>query len=241
MNGTFADARRWAETFRSIAPTLTDVETLVCAPTIHLSLLAEVLPETVRLGAEDVSAFRNGAHTGDVSAEMLAECGVSWTIIGHSERRAEAGDTNERIVEKAHRLVEAGIRPILCVGETLDERRAGRTASVLTDQLSALLTALEPGQLGAIAYEPVWAIGTGEAASPETAEEVAALLRNVVEKHWGATAAQTLPILYGGSVNEKNAAGFFASPNVDGALVGGASLDAERFGAIAKTLSEARH
>ena len=233
MNGTLADARRWAEGFAPLSPALEGVETVVCAPTLHLPLLHASLPESVRLGAEDVSAYTNGAHTGDVSAAMLADAGVDWVIVGHSERRAEAGDTDERVLEK-------GLRTILCVGETLGERRAGSTEAVLERQLVSILLGLEPGELAAVAYEPVWAIGTGEAASPETAQEVAAHLRALVARHWGEEAAARLPVLYGGSVNEKNAAQFFACPDIDGALVGGASLDPERFGLIAKAL-KARH
>ena len=234
MNGTLADARRWAEGFAPLSPALEGVETIVCAPTLHLPLLHASLPESVRLGAEDVSAYTNGAHTGDVSAAMLADAGVDWVIVGHSERRAEAGDTDARVLEKARRAAEAGLRTILCVGETLGERRAGSTEAVLERQLVSILQGLEPGELAAVAYEPVWAIGTGEAASPETAQEVAAHLRALVARHWGEEAAARLPVLYGGSVNEKNAAQFFACPDIDGALVGGASLDPERFGLIAK-------
>ncbi len=240
MNGTLAAAKRWAEGFAPVAPALEGVETVVCAPALHLPLLHASLPESVRLGAEDVSAYTNGAHTGDVSAAMLADAGVAWVIVGHSERRAEAGDTDERVLEKARRAAEAGLRTILCVGETLGERRAGSTEAVLERQLVSILLGLEPGELAAVAYEPVWAIGTGEAASPETAQEVAAHLRALVARHWGEEAAARLPVLYGGSVNEKNAAQFFACPDIDGALVGGASLDPERFGLIAKAL-KARH
>lgn len=239
MNGTVADLHRWAEGFAAVAPTLEGVETIVCAPFVHLPLVAKAMPEPVRTGAQDVSVFLNGAHTGDVSAAMLADLGVSWGIVGHSERRQEAGDTNERVAEKALRLVEAGLRPILCVGETLEERRAGRTEEQLAAQLSAVLSEFQPGTLGAVAYEPVWAIGTGEAASPETAQAVAAFLRAEVARVWG-DEARRLPILYGGSVNEKNAAAFFAEPDIDGALVGGAALDAERFGSIARQLRDAR-
>ena len=223
MNGTLAAAKRWAEGFAPVAPALEGVETVVCAPALHLPLLHASLPESVRLGAEDVSAYTNGAHTGDVSAAMLADAGVTWVIVGHSERRAEAGDTDERILEKARRASEAGLRTILCVGETLGERRAGSTEAVLERQLVSILLGLEPGELAAVAYEPVWAIGTGEAASGRYV-----------------CTAVGLPVLYGGSVNEKNAAQFFACPDIDGALVGGASLDPERFGLIAKAL-KARH
>ena len=236
MNGTLADARRWAEGFTPLTSALEGVETVVCAPTLHLPLLHASLPESVRLGAEDVSAYTNGAHTGDVSAAMLADAGVTWVIVGHSERRAEAGDTDE----KARRASEAGLRTILCVGETLWERRAGSTESMLERQVVSVLSGLKPGELSALAYEPVWAIGTGEAASPETAQEVAAHLRGLVARHWGEEAAARLPVLYGGSVNEKNAAQFFACPDIDGALVGGASLDPERFGQIARAL-KVRH
>lgn len=178
----------------------------------------------------------NGAFTGEISAAMLKECGCRWVIIGHSERRQLFGETDEGVAKKVTAALQAGLRPIVCVGETLEQREAGRTLNVVFEQLDAVseLLAREPGR-GVIAYEPVWAIGTGKVAGPDQAEEVHAAIRKRLIEITEDFAEKTR-ILYGGSVKPDNAEGLLTCPNVDGALVGGASLKAESFlGIIAAT------
>jgi triosephosphate isomerase len=186
----------------------------------------------VALAAQDVSPEKEGAFTGEVSAASLKELGVSIGIVGHSERRQRHGEAGALLARKIERLVEEGIAPLYCVGETRAERDGGRTAAVLTAQLGALdgLTSPPPGF--ALAYEPVWAIGTGLAATPEMAAEAHGVLRAALGARWGEGVAGSIRILYGGSMTRANAAALFSQPGVDGGLVGGASLDAGAFGAI---------
>ncbi len=186
----------------------------------------------LRLAAQDVSPETQGAFTGEVSAASLAELGVALGIVGHSERRQRHGEAGALLSRKLERLVENGITPLYCVGETRAERDAGRTAAVLTAQLDALAVFRTPPPGFALAYEPVWAIGTGLAATPEMAAETHAALRKALAGRWGSGAAASIRILYGGSVTPANAAALFAQPGVDGGLVGGASLEAAGFGAI---------
>jgi triosephosphate isomerase (TIM) len=199
-------------------------ECAVCVPFPYLAQVAERLRGTaVAWGAQNVSEHAQGAYTGEVSAAMLAEFGCRYVIVGHSERRQLFGESDERVAAKFAAARKAGLTPILCVGETLEEREAGRTEHVVGRQLSAVM---ERGSFsGAVlAYEPVWAIGTGRNATPEQAQAVHAFLRREVP-------AET-PILYGGSVKPGNAAGLFAMPDIDGGLIGGASLIADDFIAI---------
>ncbi len=186
----------------------------------------------LRLAAQDVSPEKEGAFTGEVSAASLKELGVAIGIVGHSERRQRHGEGGGLLAKKLDRLVENGIAPLYCVGETRQERDGGRTADVLTAQLAALDGFATPPPGFALAYEPVWAIGTGLAATPAMAAETHAVLREALGTRWGAGAASSIRILYGGSVTAANAAALFAQPGLDGALVGGASLDAAAFGAI---------
>jgi triosephosphate isomerase (TIM) len=184
------------------------------------------------LAAQDVSPETQGAFTGEVSAASLKELGVSIGIVGHSERRQRHGETGPLLARKIERLVENGIAPLYCVGESRAERDAGRTHAVLTAQLSALDGFAAPPPGFALAYEPVWAIGTGLAATPAMAAEAHAGLREALGARWGATAAASIRILYGGSVTTANAPELFGQAGVDGGLVGGASLDSGAFGAI---------
>jgi triosephosphate isomerase (TIM) len=186
----------------------------------------------VALAAQDVSPEREGAFTGEVSATSLRELGVSICIVGHSERRQRHAETGALLARKLERLVESTIAPLFCVGETRAERDGGRTIEVLTAQLAALDVFRTPPAGFALAYEPVWAIGTGLAATPAMAAEAHAVLREALEKRWGADVARSIRILYGGSVTAANAASLFARSGVDGGLVGGASLDPAAFGAI---------
>jgi triosephosphate isomerase (TIM) len=185
----------------------------------------------IRWGAQDVSERAAGAYTGDVSAAMLAEFGCSYAIVGHSERRQLHGETDAVVAAKAQAALAAGLVPIVCVGETLAERDAGTTNAVVERQIDVVIRALGNSLLRTVvAYEPVWAIGTGRTASPEQAQAVHALLRARLADAGG----QAVPLLYGGSVKGANAGALFAMPDVDGGLVGGASLDASEFLAIAR-------
>lgn len=178
-------------------------------------------------GAQDCHHELKGAYTGDISAPMIADLGCRYVIVGHSERRQHHGETNERIAQKVVAAREAGLRPIVCVGETAQERAEGRTADVVGQQIDAILAGAGSAVMNesVVAYEPLWAIGTGVAASPEQAQEVHAMIRARLNQH----GAPATALLYGGSVNASNAASFFACPDVDGALVGGASLAADTF------------
>ena len=202
----------------------------VCAPFPYLAQVAERLRgSAIAWGAQNVSEHDQGAYTGEVSAAMLAEFGCRYAIVGHSERRQLYGETDAQVAAKFAAAKKGGLTPILCVGETLAEREAGRTEEVVARQLSAVLQK-DSLEQAVLAYEPVWAIGTGKVATPEQAQAVHAFLRKRV-------AAQT-PILYGGSVKPDNAAAIFAMPDVDGGLIGGASLVAKDFLAIAKAATK---
>ncbi len=231
MNGTLESARAWIEAYRTL-PAAANCRAVLCAPFVYLPEIVERLRGTpLEVGAQDVNENPSGAYTGEISAGMLADIGVSWCIVGHSERRRYYGDTDNRVAMKALAAAKAGIRPIVCVGETLEERERGETQTVILRQLNAVLAVMTPASIGAVAYEPVWAIGTGHVADPETAQAVHASIRRRIELVDQAR-AMTLPILYGGSVTPDNAAGLFAMPDIDGALVGGASLKATSFFAI---------
>ena len=205
----------------------------VCVPFPYLSQAREILRGTaIAWGAQDCSRYDKGAYTGEVSGAMIAEMGARYAIVGHSERRTLFGDTDAIVVEKFAAARRAGLTPIFCVGETLEERERGATNEVLARQVDALL-AKGAGQLegAVIAYEPVWAIGTGKTATSRQAQEAHAFIRERVAAKEASVAAR-VPILYGGSVKAANAAELFAMPDVDGGLVGGASLVAEEFVAI---------
>jgi triosephosphate isomerase len=206
-------------------------DVMVCPPFVYLPDSAQALAGSgILLGAQDASGETSGAFTGEVAAAMLRDVGCSSAIVGHSERRTHFGDTDARVVRKFTAVAAAGLAPILCVGETLADRQAGRTEAVVRRQLAAVLEATTAEQFATaiVAYEPVWAIGTGQTATPDQAQEVHALIRSIVASR-DARMAAALRILYGGSVKGANAAALFAMPDIDGGLVGGASLDAEDF------------
>ncbi len=209
---------------------LATVDVVVAPPYTALAAVAHELEGSrIEVAAQNVHQDSQGAFTGEVSAAMLVDCGCRWVIIGHSERRQLFGETDEAVARKVRAAMDAQLRPIVCVGETLFEREAGNTLSVVERQVSAF-AALLASRVGfaAVAYEPVWAIGTGKVAGPEQAQEVHAAIRAQLAKIDGPLAEQTR-ILYGGSVKPDNAAGLLSCPDVDGALVGGASLDADSF------------
>ena len=209
---------------------------LLCPPFIYLPQVgAQIADSAVLLGAQDVAAQASGAYTGEISAAMLQEVGCSHVIIGHSERRALFGDTDEIVAAKFKVAHEQGIMPILCVGESLEERESGVTMTVIDRQVSAVLDAagVEPFAASIIAYEPVWAIGTGLTATPEQAQEVHAHVRAIIAAS-DAKIADGLRILYGGSVKGANASELFAMDDIDGGLIGGASLNADEFMSICR-------
>jgi triosephosphate isomerase len=213
-------------------PYLGDVA--VCVPFPYLSETAVTLAASdIRWGAQDCSAHEQGAYTGEVSAAMLQEFGCRYAIVGHSERRQYHAESDQLVADKAKAALARGITPIVCVGETLAQREAGETAAVVKRQLSHVIHTLAhcAGEM-VVAYEPVWAIGTGKTASPEHAQEVHALLRAQLAA--ATPRADTMTLLYGGSVKPDNAASLFAQPDIDGALVGGASLKAADFVAICR-------
>ncbi|MCL3819492.1 triose-phosphate isomerase [Aeromicrobium wangtongii] len=187
-------------------------------------------------GAQDVSEHDGGAYTGEITAAMLAKLGCSYVVVGHSERREYHGETDAVVNVKATKALAAGISPIVCVGEGLDVRQAGEHVAYTLDQIDGSLVGLTADQMAdvVIAYEPVWAIGTGEVATPEDAQEVCAAIRGRVEQTWSSEVAAATRILYGGSVKAANIAAIMAKSDVDGALVGGASLQAEEFAGIAR-------
>lgn len=208
-----------------------DLDVMVCPPFVYLAEVAAALQGSpMILGAQDASAEVQGAFTGEVSASMLRDVGCSHVLVGHSERRTLFGESDDLVARKFRTAVASGLSPVLCVGETLQQRQAGATEAVIRQQLDAVLAAVSDEELarGIIAYEPVWAIGTGHTASPEQAQEVHAVIRRTVLAR-SARIAGELRILYGGSVKGANAQALFAMPDIDGGLVGGASLDAADF------------
>jgi triosephosphate isomerase len=190
----------------------------------------------IRYGAQDVSAHDNGAYTGDVSSAMLAKLGCSYVVVGHSERREHHAESDEVVNAKAKKAIEADMVPIVCVGEGLDVRQDGRHVEHTLEQLDGSLAGLGAEQVAGlvVAYEPVWAIGTGEVATPDDAQEVCSAIRARVAEAWSADAANAVRILYGGSVKAANVAGIMQKTDVDGCLVGGASLQADEFGGICR-------
>jgi len=208
-------------------------------PSLSLATFLEERGDRTDLGVgvQDVHTETEGAHTGAISAPMAAEAGAAWGLAGHSERRREFGDTDGQVARKVRRLLEAGLRPVLCVGETLEEREDGRLGEVLKRQVSAVLKAVAEREREELvfAYEPVWAIGTGRTASPGDAKESHRVVREAIASWTDARRAEGAVVLYGGSVKPHNAAELLATPGVDGALVGGASLDPQDFARICRT------
>jgi triosephosphate isomerase len=233
MNGSLAaNATLLAGILRDEAAV--SAELAVCVPAPYLAQVQSVLGGSpVRWGAQDVSAQERGAFTGEVSAEMLLEFGCSYVIVGHSERRSYHAESDELVAQKAQRALASGLTPIVCVGETLEEREQGATDAVVSRQLAPVLDAMRT-QLASmvIAYEPVWAIGTGKTATPEMAQQVHARLRAMLAER-DAESAQQVRILYGGSMKPDNAKDLLAMSDIDGGLIGGASLNASDFLAIA--------
>jgi triosephosphate isomerase (TIM) len=227
-----ASARELAAGIRQQLGNETRVEVAVCPPFPWLTIVAEVLKgSSIALGAQDVYPGKDGAFTGEVNAAMLLDAGCKYVIVGHSERRHVLGEKDALLNDKAHSALEAGLHAIFCVGEKLEERDANKTEAVLDNQLTWGLKDIPAEQLSrlVIAYEPVWAIGTGRNATPEQAQHAHNFIRWRFSQLFSAAAAETLIIQYGGSVKPENAASLMGQPDVDGALVGGASLQADSF------------
>lgn len=231
MHGSLASNKILLEGLCKELPRLDKIDVLVIPPAVYLTQAAALLREAgsaIALGAQDVSAHGEGAFTGQLSAAMLKELGCSYVLAGHSERRALCGETDREVAAKALAAVNNGLIPIVCVGETLAEREAGQALDVVSRQVQAVIEALGTKlDRAVVAYEPVWAIGTGLTATPEQAQEVHAHIRKQLGR-----AGAGMTVLYGGSVKADNAAELFAQPDIDGALVGGASLKVEEFAGI---------
>jgi triosephosphate isomerase (TIM) len=224
--------------FEAFAPLVTNpshAEIVICPPFVNLPSAVQAAQGTaIEIGGQDLFWLREGAYTGEISGPMLAAIGCRWVIVGHSERRQYFYETDETVLKKTQAAIEAGLTPIVCVGERLEEREAGATETVLRAQCAGGIAGLTPEQFARIvvAYEPVWAIGTGKTATPEIAADAHRVLRAEVASHFGDEAAGACRILYGGSVKPDNVKGLMAQEEIDGALVGGASLDPASFAAI---------
>jgi triosephosphate isomerase len=235
MNKTVAEALALVRDLKIALANVTEVDIVVCPPFTALSEVAKAIRDSnIRLGAQDMSEHNAGAYTGEIAAEMLKEFAVRYVILGHSERRQYQKETDELIAKKAQAAHAVSLQPIICVGETLAEREAGRMEKVLETQVRGSLSGLSKDQMveSIIAYEPVWAIGTGKTATSVQAEEAHAFIRGLLVKSFDETVARRVRIQYGGSVKPSNAHELMSQPDVDGALVGGASLEAQSFADI---------
>ena len=237
MNLLPSQVHAFAEALRKEMPASANgCSVVLCVPATHLAALGREKSRRLAVGAQNVSEFDKGAHTGEISADMIADLGAKYCIVGHSERRASNGDTDVLVNAKIRALLERGINPILCVGESLEQRERDLTMEFIAYQVKAALTGLTPEQVKKviIAYEPIWAIGTGKTATDEQAQEVCFGIRELLRHQYGALISRKVCILYGGSMNAKNCAGLLAQPDIDGGLIGGASLKPEDFGVIVR-------
>ena len=237
LNKTISEAVALATALKAAVVDVSGVEIIVAPPFTALAAVSEVIADSnIHLSAQDVYSQDSGAFTGEVSAPMLKDVGCDYVIIGHSERRQYFGETNASVNQKVKAALAHGLKPIICVGEQLEEREAGQTEAVIEDHIIGGIAGLSAAELLScvIAYEPVWAIGTGKTATPAQAQQVHSFIRALLTKAYSAEVASQLRIQYGGSVKPENAAELMTQPDVDGALVGGASLEAESFAQIVK-------
>jgi triosephosphate isomerase len=221
-----------------IVQSLPDVDVVVCPPFLYIPLAVQMLAgSTIKVGAQNLDIHKPGAYTGEIAAEMLKEQRCGYVIVGHSERRALYGESSDLVAQKVKAAMAAELKPIVCVGETLEERERGDTGRVVREQLMSVLdlNGVDIFPFAIVAYEPVWAIGTGRSASPDQAQEVHALIRESIAELNPGVADQTR-LLYGGSVKPENAQGIFSSPDIDGGLIGGAALVASDFLAICESM-----
>ena len=231
MNKTPSETKTFMAELKGILPKGRWCDIALCVPAVCIPAAARAMRETrIGIGAENCNANASGAYTGEISTAMLVDAGCKYVIIGHSERRA-MGETDAEVNAKVKAALEAGLIPIVCCGETLEQRESGITEEWITMQIKLALAGITEEKIRkvVIAYEPIWAIGTGRTATPEQAEEVCQLIRTVVRKLFGSKNARATPILYGGSMNDKNAYDLLAQPDIDGGLIGGASLVPEKF------------
>lgn len=231
-NGSLKELEAWAKSFVPAK----GVHAVVCPPAPYVARAAELLEGRAEVGAQDVSRRQGGSNTGEALAGMLRDCGARWAIVGHSERRAN-GEDDVDVRLKLLNAAAGGLRPVLCVGETLEEREAGRLEEVIGRQIDMALTQRQLNLPVTLAYEPVWAIGTGKAATPKQAGDSCALAGRLAQRRLGGA---RIPVLYGGSVKADNAAGFAGRDGIDGLLVGGASLKGESFSAVCAAVAKSR-
>ena len=235
MNMTASETKKFAEELKAIMPKAKWCDVVVCVPSVNISTAIRAFKDLrVSVGAENVFYEKSGAYTGEVSAEMLKDLGVKYVIIGHSERRQYFGETDFTVNKKALAALDAGLHPIICVGETLEQRELGITMELIALQVKSALAGVPAEKLRkcVIAYEPVWAIGTGKTATAEQAAEVCGFIRATIRAMYGARIARSVTIQYGGSMNPKNCKGLMAQPEIDGGLIGGASLKAADFAQV---------
>ena len=235
MYKTAPETTAFFEKFRPLVANATHCEVVIAPVSIDVpAAVAATQGTRIEIGAQNLFWKNEGAFTGEVSGAMIAAAGAKWVIIGHSERRQYFGETDETVLKKTVAALEVGLHPIVCVGEKLEEREAGKTAALLTQQFQGGIAGLTPEQFAriVIAYEPVWAIGTGKTATPEIASDAHKVIRDQVKQRFGAEAASAVRILYGGSVKPDNVKSLMAQVDIDGALVGGASLDPVSFASI---------
>ena len=227
MNMTATETKKFAEELKKIMPRAKWCDTLICVPACNISVAMKAFKDLkISVGAENVYFEEKGAYTGEITAEMIKEAGAKYVIIGHSERRQYYNETDFTVNKKVHAAINAGLYPIICVGESLEQRELGVTMELIAYQVKCALAGVPADKMRhvVIAYEPLWAIGTGKTATAEQAGEVCQAIRAVIRKLYGAHVARSVTIQYGGSMNAKNAAELLAQPDVDGGLIGGASL-----------------
>lgn len=231
MNKTREEALQFIYAVADNLPSIDKLDSIVCAPAIVLRDLVKRQGENLRIGAQNMNEHDSGAYTGEISPSMLTSTNVTYVIIGHSERRQYYAETDAKVNEKTLKALSVGLTPIVCVGETLEERESNKTFNVLETQVKAALANVEAKDVAkvVIAYEPIWAIGTGKTATSDQADEACGFIRGLVEKLYTKNEADAIRVLYGGSVNVKNVKELMSKPNIDGGLVGGASLKAEDF------------
>ena len=235
MNKTASETRAFAEAFKGLLPKAKWCDVVVCVPSADLSTAVRAFKDSrVAVGAQNVYFEKSGAYTGEVSADMLADLGVRYVIVGHSERRALFGETDEIVNKKVHAALDGGLSPIICVGESLTQREMGVTTELIALQLKSALAGVSAEQVRrcVIAYEPIWAIGTGKTATGEQAAEVCTFIRAQIRALYGARIARSVTVQYGGSMKGSNAHELLSHEDIDGGLIGGASLKADEFIAI---------
>ena len=235
MNQLVSGVKPFMEELKENLPKTRSCDVVLCTPAVMIPTMVKAGKDCrVAAGGEDVSKYEKGAYTGEISADMLADAGAKYCIVGHSERREYHHESDALVNEKAKALLNKGIIPIICVGESLEQREKNLTMEYIAYQVCAALSGIDGTQVRrcVIAYEPIWAIGTGKTATSEQAEEVCCEIRAVIRRLYGARSARAVSILYGGSMNAKNAAELLAQPDIDGGLIGGASLKPVDFAAI---------